>query len=82
MTEGAEEPAARVLRPHQAQVLAAGNPDIDAAPVAESELRQPTVYATVRRLSSRDPTPASDTESEPTSRFTLAAIPTNEVSAG
>jgi transposase len=33
MTEGAEEPA-RVLRAHQAQVLlAAGNPDIDAAPV-------------------------------------------------
>ena len=31
--EGAEEPA-RVLRAHQAQVLlAAGNPDIDAAPV-------------------------------------------------
>jgi transposase len=33
MREGAEEPA-RVLRAHQAQVLlAAGNPDIDAAPV-------------------------------------------------
>jgi hypothetical protein len=33
MTEGAEEPA-RALRAHQAQVLlAAGNPDIDAAPV-------------------------------------------------
>jgi transposase len=33
MTEGAEGPA-RVLRAHQAQVLlAAGNPDIDAAPV-------------------------------------------------
>jgi transposase len=33
MAEGAEEPA-RVLRAHQAQVLlAAGNPDIDAAPV-------------------------------------------------
>ena len=33
MTEGAKEPA-RVLRTHQAQVLlAAGNPDIDAAPV-------------------------------------------------
>ena len=33
MKEGAEEPA-RVLRAHQAQVLlAAGNPDIDAAPV-------------------------------------------------
>jgi transposase len=33
MTAGTEEPA-RVLRAHQAQVLlAAGNPDIDAAPV-------------------------------------------------
>jgi hypothetical protein len=33
MREGAEEPA-RVLLVHQAQVLlAAGNPDIDAAPV-------------------------------------------------
>jgi hypothetical protein len=33
MKEGVEEPA-RVLRAHQAQVLlAAGNPDIDAAPV-------------------------------------------------
>jgi len=33
MTEGAEEPAP-VLRAHQAQVLlAAGHPDIDAAPV-------------------------------------------------
>jgi hypothetical protein len=33
MTEGAEGPA-RVLRAHQAQVLlAAGNPNIDAAPV-------------------------------------------------
>ena len=33
MGEGAEEPA-RVLRAHQVQVLlAAGNPDIDAAPV-------------------------------------------------
>jgi transposase len=33
VTEGSKEPA-RVLRAHQAQVLlAAGNPDIDAAPV-------------------------------------------------